>query len=110
MPYRTMGNVSSSLSVRNLAIVSLLMVYRVYPTMAAVDTMRMITPRNARRLVGDSFMRVVKHRHLGVELRISPQHMTQNTQAGVAEFLGGVHKIPHRGMVCTNYNGREAYT
>src|SRR5262249_58464271 len=34
-----------------------------------------------------SFMRVVKHRHLWVELWVSPQHMVQNTQVGVAEFL-----------------------
>jgi hypothetical protein len=40
--------------------------------------------------VGDAFVGVVKHRHLWVELRISPQHMIQNTNVGVAEFLRSV--------------------
>jgi hypothetical protein len=55
-------------------------------------------------------MGVVKHRYLWVELRISPQHMIQNTDVGVAEFLRGVHKIAHHGKVCTDFDGRKADT
>ena len=45
--------------------------------------------------------------YVGMELRVGPKHVVQDTDVVVPQVLGGLYVVPHRSQVGADFNRRE---